>query len=146
MLTPEQEEQFYTQGYIVLRGAFPRADSLTWVRAECARRGYDLDDPATWTKEYDRVDTERHETLADYAPAAWEASCDLLGGEDRVGNRPGIGLFAVNFRQGADRPYQPPSPAVGGWHIDGWNFRHFLDSPEPRMAGRSTPPGGEPGG
>jgi hypothetical protein len=31
---------------------------------------------------------------------------------------------------GDDRPWQPPSPAVGGWHKDGDFFRHFLDSPE----------------
>jgi ectoine hydroxylase-related dioxygenase (phytanoyl-CoA dioxygenase family) len=31
---------------------------------------------------------------------------------------------------GSDRPWQPPSSAVGGWHKDGDFFRHFLDSPE----------------
>ena len=134
-MTPEQLEQFYQQGYIVLRGTFPRDDALAWVRTECARRGYDLDDPATWTKEYDRIDTERSERLSDYAPAAWQAAVDLMGGTDRVAHPSAIGLFAVNFRQGADRPYAPPSASVPGWHIDGWNFRHFLDSPEQALLG-----------
>ncbi len=135
MLTQEQIEEFCTQGYLVLRGAFPREESIAWVRAECARLGYDLDDPETWAKEYDRIPTERHETLSGYAPKAWEASCELMGGESRVAHQSGIGLFAVNFRQGADRPYQPPSAALSGWHVDGWNFRHFLDSPEQALLG-----------
>ena len=49
--------------------------------------------------------------------------------------KPGIGLFAVNFRQGADKPYQPPSASAPGWHKDGWHFRHFLDSPDQGLLG-----------
>ena len=52
-----------------------------------------------------------------------------MGGRDRVKNEPAISLFAMNFKQGADRPYQPPSAASSGWHKDGWHFLHFLDSP-----------------
>ena len=36
----------------------------------------------------------------------------------------------MNFRRGADKPWDPPSPASGGWHKDGSFFRHFLDSRE----------------
>ena len=135
MLTPEQREQFLAEGHIVIKGAFPREDSLQWVRDECARAGYDVDDPQTWRKGYERLELNRHEPLADYAPAAWQASCDLMGGEDRVKNKPGIGLFAMNFKQGADTPYQPPSAQSSGWHKDGWHFRHFLDSPEQGLLG-----------
>ena len=135
MLTPEQREQFLTEGFLLVKDAFPRADAIAWVREECAREGYDLENPETWEKEYVRIETQRHVTLADYAPAAWEASCDLMGGEDRVKHRAGIGLFAVNFRQGADKPYQPASADVPGWHKDGWQFRHFLDSPDQGLLG-----------
>ena len=34
MLTPEQREQFLAEGHIVIKGAFPREDSLRWVRDE----------------------------------------------------------------------------------------------------------------
>ena len=125
------------QGYIVIKGAFPRQDSIDWVRSECARQGYDLDDPTTWTKEYLRLDTAHGKMLPDYAPAAWQASCDLMGGADRVKSPPGIYTLALNLRQGADKPYQPPSPAVDGWHIDGWHFRHFLNTPDQGLLGIS---------
>jgi hypothetical protein len=59
--------------------------------------------------------------------------CDLVGGEDRIAEpenvRWGDG-FILNFANGADRPWQPPSPDVNGWHKDGDFFYHFLDSPE----------------
>ena len=135
MLTSEQREQFLAEGHIIIKGAFPREESLQWVREECAWAGYDVDDPQTWRKGYERMDLARHEPLATYAPAAWQASCDLMGGEDRVKNRPAISLFAMNFKQGADTPYQPPSAQSRGWHKDGWHFRHFLDSPEQGLLG-----------
>ena len=135
MLTPNQREQFLAEGHIIIKGAFPRGDSLQWVRDECARAGYDVDDAGTWRKGYERMELSRREPLADYAPAAWQTSCDLMGDEGRVKNRPAISLFAMNFKQGADAPYQPPSALSPGWHKDGWHFRHFLDSPEQGLLG-----------
>lgn len=135
MLTPQQREQFLTEGHIIIKGAFPREDSLDWVRDECALKGYDVDDPATWKKDYERMDLQRREILENYSPAAWQASCDLLGGAERVANKPVISLFAMNFQQGADQPYGAPSAQSRGWHKDGWHFRHFLDSPEQALLG-----------
>ncbi len=135
MLTPEQREQFLAEGYLVIKGAFPRERSLEWVHEECAHAGYDVDDPATWRKDYVRVDLSHPETLAECAPDAWQASCDLMGGIGRVQNRPRISVFAMNFKQGSDQPFQPPSASSRGWHKDGWHFRHFLDSPEQGLLG-----------
>lgn len=135
MLTPKQREQFINEGHIVLKGAFPREDSLHWVREECAQAGYDVDDPQTWRKDYERMELRRREPLETYAPAAWQASCDLMGGADRVKNKPTISLFAMNFKQGADQPFEPPSAQSRGWHKDGWHFLHFLDSCEQGLLG-----------
>lgn len=135
MLTPQQREEFNQQGFLVIKHAFSREDSLAWVRDECAYVGYDVDNPQTWTQEYLRIPTQRQETLQDYSPAAWDASLALMGGPDRLANTPQIHLFAMNFRQGADRPYQPPSSQSPGWHKDGWMFRHFLDSADQGLLG-----------
>lgn len=134
-LTPEQREQFVTQGYIVLRGVFSREHSLEWVNRECARAGFDLQDPATWTKSYVRIPTEHRESLAAFAPEAWSAACELMGGRERVEGEAGIGLFALNLSEGADRPFEGPSPSSPGWHKDGWQFIHFLDSYEQGLLG-----------
>lgn len=135
MLTPEQNEQFLAEGHLVIKNAFPREQSLEWVKEECAREGYAVDDPGTWRQEYVRVDTERREPLASYAPAAWDAAVALMGGPDQVKYEPSIHVFAMNFKQGADKPFQPPSAFSPGWHKDGWHFRHFLDSPEQGLLG-----------
>jgi hypothetical protein len=65
------------------------------------------------------------------AQAALSAATDLLGGPDRV-EMPWLWTdgFIANLGVGADRPFEPPSAEVSGWHKDGDFFRHFLDSPE----------------
>ena len=68
--------------------------------------------------------------MPEIAPKAWQAACELLGGEERVSPCTWGDSMIVNLRKGADQPWQPPSAAVGGWHKDGDFFRHFLDSPE----------------
>lgn len=135
MLTPQQHEQFLHEGFIVIRNAFPRKESLAWVREECAHIGYDVDNPATWEKDYIRVSTQKQVLLKDYSFVAWETSCALMGGEERMENEPMIRTFAMNFRQGADSPYQPPSAQSPGWHKDGGMFRHFLDSGDQGLLG-----------
>lgn len=134
-LTRAQAEQFITQGFIVLRGVFSREDSLAWVESECARAGFDLDKPSTWTQSYVRIPTERKEALATFAPDAWKAACALMGGAERVVGGTRISLFALNLMEGADRPFAPASPETPGWHKDGWHFRHFLDSYEQGLLG-----------
>jgi hypothetical protein len=66
-----------------------------------------------------------------FAPAAWRAAMELVGGVERVVLPwQWSDAFIANLGVGGDRPWQPPSPAAGGWHKDGDFFRHFLDSPE----------------
>jgi hypothetical protein len=135
MLTDEQREQFMTDGFVLVRNAFDPENSVARLREACAVLGYNLDDPETWTKEYDRVPTTDRVRLDEFAPTAWQVSCDLMGGAERVKYCPGLGIFAVNFRQGADAPYRQASAATPGWHKDGWQFKHFLDSPDQGLLG-----------
>lgn len=134
-LTDEQIEQFLTDGYTVIRGAFSRPDSIAWVAEESRLAGFNLEDPSTWTQPYVRLNTQRVELLETYSPAAFHASNFLMGGADRVRAGTRISLFALNLLQGADAPFAPPSPQSPGWHKDGWHFRHFLDSPEQGLLG-----------
>jgi hypothetical protein len=68
--------------------------------------------------------------IRQFAPKAWGAVCDLLGGAQRVAPYEWNDAFIVNLWEGAQRPWEPASPASPGWHKDGDFFRHFLDSPE----------------
>ena len=135
VLSSQQIEQFLTEGYTVLRGAFSGKDAIAWVHEEAAAIGIDLENPSTWTKDYIRIPTKRGETVAEFSPSGWRAACDLMGGEDRVVGGTRIDLFALNVSQGSDKPFQDPTPSSPGWHKDGWHFTHFLDSYEQGLLG-----------
>lgn len=130
-LTQSQVDQFIEDGYIILRNAFPRDIASQWVDRGFQRLGYDRHDPSTWTEVRIHMPTVNTVEVKQFSPMAWDAICDLLGGEERVLQpyKWGDG-FIMNLGVGADKPWMPPSAECPGWHKDGDFFRHFLDSPE----------------
>jgi hypothetical protein len=131
VLTEEQIESFLRRGHVTIPQCFTRKDAQPWLDEAWIRLGYDPGDAATWTERRVHMPSGRHVEVTDFAPKAWRAACELLGGEERI-EQPytwGDG-FIVNLGLGADREWQPPSRTSDGWHKDGDFFRHFLDSPE----------------
>jgi hypothetical protein len=130
VLTDAQIEQFLTRGHIVLHDCFPRdfAEQRTALAFE--RLDYDPNDPTTWQKKRIHMPAVEHTPMEILAPKAWQAACELLGGEERIHPCQLGNGFIINFGIGADQPWQPPSAESPGWHKDGGFFRHFLDSPE----------------
>ena len=136
-LTQADLNHFIEKGHVILKDCFPRELAEEWRAFAFKRLGYDPNDPTTWKEPRIHLPSMNRVLIADVAPRAWDAICDLLGGEDRIINpwsntsKPGWSDgFIINFALGADTPWQPPSPEVSGWHKDGDFFRHFLDSPE----------------
>jgi hypothetical protein len=129
-LSAEQIAHFLTHGHIVIHDCFSRDFAEEWTSNAFHRLGYDPNDPATWEKEIIHMPATQYLTMEEIAPKAWQAACELLGGEERVKPSHWGDCMIVNFHKGADQPWQPPSPSVSGWHKDGDFFRHFLDSPE----------------
>ncbi len=131
VLTDEQAQAFLDNGFVRIPGCFSREAAAELTQSLWTRLGYDQNDPSTWAEPSVHMPVHRQLDVKEFAPKAWLAACDLLGGEDRV-EQPfawGDG-FIVNLTQGAERPWEPASPASPGWHKDGDWFRHFLDSPE----------------
>jgi hypothetical protein len=131
VLTDEQAQHFLDEGYVVIRDCFSPQAAEEYTKTIWVRLGYDPNDPSTWAEPSIHMPTHREVDVKEFAPKAWDAVCDLVGGEERIA-RPytwGDG-FIVNLWQGADRPWSPPSARSTGWHKDGDFFRHFLDSPE----------------
>jgi hypothetical protein len=130
-LTKEQAEHFLERGFVTVRGAFDPGAAQPLLDEAWVRFGYDRDDPASWAEKRIHLSARSQVDARTFAPAAWRTAVELAGGEERVvlpwqwsdG-------FIANLGVGDDRPWQPPSPATGGWHKDGDFFRHFLDSPE----------------
>ena len=130
-LSTTQIEAFLEHGFIVLKDCFPRELAEEWTAFAYKRLGYDPGDATTWEEPRLHLPAMNRVSIREIAPKAFDAICDLVGGEDRLANPdPGWGDgFVINSFE-ADSPWQPPSPAVQGWHKDGDFFRHFLDSPE----------------
>jgi hypothetical protein len=130
-LTDEQAGQFLERGFVTVRAAFDAADAQRWLDDAWIRFGYDRDNPGSWAEKRVHLSARSHVDARTFAPAAWRSAMELTGGEERLllpwqrGDS-----FIANLGVGDDRQWQPPSPAVGGWHKDGDFFRHFLDSPE----------------
>jgi hypothetical protein len=73
-----------------------------------------------------------HVKVADFAPKAWNAMCQLLGGEDRISEqdrfRGWSDGFIVNFGKEeyeAEGYEAGSSRDLDGWHNDGDFFVHF---------------------
>lgn len=130
ILSDEQIEQFLTRGHVVLRECFPRAVAQQWMERGFNRLGYDLEDPATWAEKRIHMPATQHVDVEEFAPRVHQAMGELVGGIERIEPARWGDGFICNLGIGADRPWEPPSPQIKGWHKDGDFFRHFLDSPE----------------
>lgn len=131
-LTEAEVQHFIDHGYVVVKHCFSREFAKEYVDFAYKRLGYDPADPATWEQAMIHMPAYHHFKIKEVSPRAWGATCDLLGGENRIKNPEqawGDG-FIVNFRNGADREWEAPSAEIKGWHVDGDHFIHFLDSGE----------------
>ena len=133
-LTDAQVAGFIEDGYVKLEEAVPRSAALAaqdflWDRL--AAQGVRRDDPATWAEPMVHL----KEVYADdvfqacQTPRLTGAIEDLVGRDRWAGKgRPTAwGWWPVNFAVGADKPWTVPT---GGWHWDGIQFRHYVDSPD----------------
>lgn len=131
VLDAGQREHFLEKGFVRVPGCFSRDAAAEVTASVWTRLGYDPDDQDTWVEPSIHMPTHRQLDVEEFAPRAWQAACELVGGADRI-QRPfawGDG-FIVNLHEGSDRPWEDASSNSPGFHKDGDFFRHFLDSPE----------------
>ena len=107
-LTEADVNHFVEKGHIILQDCFPRELAEEWRAFAFKRLGYDPDDPTTWKEPRIHMPSMNRVLIEDVAPRAWDAICDLLGGEDRIispgGNNSKPGWsdgFIINFALGA---------------------------------------------
>ncbi|MBO7747162.1 phytanoyl-CoA dioxygenase family protein [Paenibacillus sp. MWE-103] len=143
VLTTEQIEQFMVKGYVVVKGAFPRelameAQSFLWERL-AEKAGVLRGDPSTWnepmvnlrdnyrTPAFDACNTARFADAIEDLAGADRVARRHVDGETVAGLLPGWGWWPVNFHVGRGEPWTVPT---SGWHWDGIDFRHYVDSPD----------------
>lgn len=107
-LTDEQVQHFLERGYVVVGQALSRELAEQWRAFAFERLGYAPDDPATWAEERIHMPTMNRRRVAEVAPRAWAAICDLVGGEQRIKNAADYSYgdrFIVNFGRGGDQAW-----------------------------------------
>jgi hypothetical protein len=130
VLTAADIEHFLVHGFVKVSQALDQEVIKKCVDLMWKRLGYDPLDSSTWVA--DKIHMPRHTefSVKDVAPRAYQAICELCGGEDRIEIPKWGDGFIANFHFGGDSPWVPPSPKANGWHKDGDCFLHFLDSPD----------------
>ncbi len=131
-LNQKQIDSFMKHGFLRLENCFSLEKSHEWTSTVWKRLGMDPNDKSTWTSERINMPSHRQENVSDFAPKAWGAICELLGGEDRVAKESAIwndGLI-VNLGTPEFEGKFPDPRTLPGWHVDGDFFVHFLDSRE----------------
>ncbi len=136
VLSEAQVEHFIEYGYVKLPQAFPRENALAaqdYIWQQVEKQGVLRNDRSTWT--IPRVHLREQYAVPVFQACATQRLADAIEdliGRDRWARRDshtkdGWGWWPVNFSVGADRPWDVPTE---GWHWDGQQFRHYVDSPD----------------
>jgi hypothetical protein len=132
-LTEAQKAQFLEHGFIKVEKCFTKAQAAEFTSMMWTRLGFDPNDKSTWTTERSHMSSHNSVSIAEFAPKAWSAMSQLLGGEDRISKhvRGWNDGFIVNLGKEEFNPEDELKfRELWGWHNDGDFFVHFLDSPE----------------
>jgi hypothetical protein len=132
-LTDAQKSQFLEHGFVKIEKCFTRAQAADFTASMWTRLGMSPTDKTTWTEERTNMPWHRKVATSEFAPKAWAAICELLGGSDRISDAEYWGdSFIVNLGKPDYRAEDELDMRrdLWGWHNDGDFFVHFLDSPQ----------------
>lgn len=132
-LTEEQKQFWLENGYVKIPKCFSREQSDAFTSSIWARLGADPNDKSTWPTEKSNMPGHTVVSCKEFAPKAYAAMCELVGGEDNVADwcKDWKDGFIPNF---GNPDFNPDDEldfrTLDNWHNDGDWFTHFLDSPE----------------
>ncbi|KAG0646190.1 hypothetical protein D0Z07_8076 [Hyphodiscus hymeniophilus] len=151
VLTTEDVDFFMENGYVIIHDCFGDEFANLVLKDIWVRLGMDPNDKSTWLFEKsfppeefgpgmyewtipNTLSSTYHRKFdpREWAPKAWDAVCDLVGGEERIDmeNSMWTDKLVVNLgRDEYENNWTPPDPSKR-FHIDGDYFLHFLDSVE----------------
>lgn len=133
VLTQQDIDHFMQYGYVVLHDCFGDKQNEWMLRDLWIRLGVDPNDKSKWNGRT-HLPNHRRLPVKDFAPKAWDAICELIGGADKIGEKGHYWTDAVIANLGGDQFTEENYPKhprdLNGWHVDGDFFKHFLDSPE----------------
>jgi len=131
-ITEAQAAHFMQHGYLRLEDCFTREQADEWTCAVWTRLGFSPTDKSTWTTERTNMPERNRIRVSEFAPKAWGAICEVVGGEERVteSSKSWNDALIVNLGTPESEGTVTHPRDLAGWHVDGDFFVHFLDSPE----------------
>lgn len=132
-LTEEQKQFWLEHGYIKIPQCFTREAADSFTSSIWTRLGMSPTDKSTWTTEKTNMPGHSVISAKEFAPKAWAAMCELVGGEDKIAEwcKDWRDSFIPNFgRPEYSADDELDFRQLTDWHNDGDFFIHFLDSPE----------------
>jgi len=129
VLDNHQVDEFIRDGYTVVRNVFsPQiAEAIRdYLWEELAAQGVRRASPSTWTKRVVHLAKVYHEEpfTGVWTDRLFGALDDVLG-EGRYSAPVGLGWWPVSFPNFDTPPWSAPTE---GWHIDGIQFHHHINS------------------
>lgn len=132
VLTRADIDHFLEHGWIKLSNCFTQEQSDKVTANVWTRLGMDPNDKSTWHTLRTNMPAHNRFEASEFAPKAWAAIGELLGGEDKISDNHrqwGDGLI-VNLGSAELEGKDTDPRDLAEWHVDGDFFVHFLDSPE----------------
>jgi hypothetical protein len=130
MLSEEQQQHFLEKGYVLLHDCFGKEQVEFLLQNVWARLDMDPQDKATWTRERTNMPWHRKVEPRTFSPKAWQGICDIVGGEARIDLQHSRWSDAIIVNLGESNGQWVEPYKLNGFHSDGDNFYHYLDSPE----------------
>jgi len=82
-LSAKQVDHFMAYGWAKIQEAFGKDQAVEWSKDLWTRLGYDPEDKSTWVLEKINMPAHCFIDSRKFAPKAWGAICELVGGEER---------------------------------------------------------------
>jgi hypothetical protein len=83
-LSEAQITHFLENGFVKVPQCFTREQAADFTSNLWTRLGMSPSDKSTWTVEKYNMPWHTHVPVKDFAPKAWSAICQLLGGEHKI--------------------------------------------------------------
>jgi len=121
-LTEEQKQFWLENGFIKIPQCFSREQSDAFTASVWTRLGADANDKSTWPTEKSNMPGLTVVSAKEFAPKAWSAICELVGGEDKVADwcKDWKDGWIVNFGKPGSSPDDELNyRTLDNWHNDG---------------------------
>lgn len=134
VLSSADVASFIERGYVLVREAFERSTAERLLPHVWSRLPESPNDPSTWTRPAAQIEAVIHDGPVEelFTPRYCGSIDDLLGAGRWWTRRDGFGWPIILFPGFWFGAWVPP-PA--GWHVDGMNFQHHLNSKEQGLVG-----------